>query len=128
MNNLRTCDSPFEVSLHIILKADKEKNAKVVLACLNKVIAAQIEKTEPYPKGGTSVHLKKEIEATTWNDAVVQCIELAQAFGNGWEISGAVEEEIDLVSGQLATGGQSFSISGIAWAHIHIAKNNARSH
>jgi|GEM_PF-4267530 len=66
----------------------------------------------PYRKtGGHKVRFRIALEASQWNDAVVECISLGQRVAHGWGISGSVLSD----PGALSTSTSVAGVVMIAW-------------
>lgn len=103
------------VNVRVVTPAKTEKNATVVCNRLRKVIPVGEPVLAPYHKGGYQAVMSREIEDGAWADSVLEIIAIAQSFGHGWEINGAIEEEITLTTLGL-------SISGLQFCQIHLSK------
>ncbi|MDB5033586.1 MAG: hypothetical protein JWQ98_827 [Chlorobi bacterium] len=71
-----------------------KKALKLCDAILQRMDAVVLEKMiEPYPKiNGFMIMFSVRIESGTWNDAVVEAIDLGQRVGHGWLLGGFVYE------------------------------------
>ncbi len=105
--------------LVVILETEKNETALRVISNLNKIILSELESLEPYHKGGMNCVLRKDVEALNWETAVFSCLELAQSFGRSWELTGQIDEQVDLVSSEI-------SVSGVNWAHLQLVRNQGR--
>lgn len=73
-----------------------------------------------YPKtGGHKVSFDVALEATRWNDAVVECIDLGQRVARDWGLTGSVLED----AGASST---STSVSGVAMIEWGLRKGDPR--
>ena len=100
------------LSIRVILETNKEQNALKVLARLKKLFEFELRRLAPYFKGGFEANIVAHLDNGPWPSVVLSAIEVAQSFGKGWEIAGAIQEEINL----SANGG--FAIPGVQFAWI----------
>jgi hypothetical protein len=54
------------------------------------------ESLEPRHDGGFVISFACQLTANSWPEAVYETIDLAQRTGDGWTISGAISEEVDM--------------------------------
>ncbi len=99
----------------MVLETEIEKNALAVVSRLNSLISAGSPMLEKYPKGGTKALLEKDLLETSWPDAYLRGVTLAQSFGHSWTVLGRAEEELNLVGSQ-------FSVTGIEWAELSLVR------
>lgn len=107
-----------ELHIHCILTTEKEANASAVISRLNRIVPGELLSLEKYPKGGTSAQLAMDLPPISWASTVLHCLQLAQSLGQGWTISGAIENEVDLCTNELR-------VSGVEWAHLWISRANS---
>jgi hypothetical protein len=106
------------LSIRLILVTDKEQNALRVLARLKKLFDFELRGLAPYYKGGFEANIVAHLDAGPWPSIVLGAIEIAQSFGNGWGIGGAVQDEIDL------TASKGFAGPGVQFAWITARRND----
>ncbi|MEP1588842.1 MAG: hypothetical protein ABJR46_19030 [Tateyamaria sp.] len=105
------------LNISLVLETEKEKNARVVVSRLNKVISAGTPVLERYHKGGTKALLKKGMSDASWPEAMLTGLTVAQSFGRAWTIYGDAQEELNLV-------GAEFSVVGINWCEISLSRKD----
>jgi hypothetical protein len=106
------------LSIRLILETNKEQNVLKVLARLKKLFDFELRRLAPYFKGGFEADIVARLDDGPWPNVVLRAIEVAQSFGKGWGIGGAVQDEIDL----SASGG--FAVPGIQFAWITASRND----
>jgi hypothetical protein len=106
------------LSIRLILETDKEQNARKLLARLKKLFDFELRSLAPYSKGGFEANIVAHLDGGPWPSVVVRAIEVAQSFGRGWRIGGAVQDEIDLVASE------EFDVPGVQFAWITAARND----
>jgi hypothetical protein len=106
------------LSIRLILETNKEQNALKVLARLKKLFDFELQGLAPYFKGGFEANIVAHLDDGPWPSVVVRAIEVAQSFGRGWGIGGAVLDEINL----SASGG--FAVPGVQFAWITTRRND----
>lgn len=106
------------LSIRLILETNKEQNALKVLARLKKLFDFELRGLAPYFKGGFEANIVAHLDDGPWPSVVLRAMEVAQSFGKGWGIGGAVQDEIDLT----ASGG--FAVPGIQFAWITVIRND----
>lgn len=109
------------LSIRLIIETNKEQNALKVLARLKKLFDFELRELAPYFKGGFEANIVALLDDGPWPSLVLSAIEVAQSFGNGWVVAGAVQEEINL----SASGG--FAIPGVQFAWITTIRNEHAS-
>jgi len=84
----------------IFTDAKNIKNSEVVLGKVFKKLDAEPVNShvEPYHKGGHRCSFDTELNANNWADAVFLTIYSSQLIGRGWEISGSIDEEVNMWS------------------------------
>jgi hypothetical protein len=106
------------LSMRLILETNKEQNALKVLARLKKLFDFELRGLAPYYKGGFEANIIAYLDDGPWPSVVLRAIEVAQSFGNGWGIGGAVQEEINL------SASEGFAIPGVQFAWITAMRND----
>ena len=106
------------LSIRLILETDKEQNARKVLARLKKLFDFVVRRVAPYSKGGFEANIVTFLDDGPWPNVVFRAIEVAQSFGKGWLIGGAVQEEIDL------SASEGFAVPGVQFAWINARRND----
>jgi len=106
------------LSIRLILETDKEQNALKVLARLKKLLDFELRELAPYFKGGFEANIVAHLDDGPWPSVVFRAIEVAQSFGRGWGIGGAVQDEIVLVASE------GFAIPGVQFAWITARRND----
>jgi hypothetical protein len=101
--------------LRVTLDAHNEKNAQTTLSRLRKTIGGEMASLEPYHKGGFTACLAIDLPAGTWPELVVAALSLAQDFGYGWEVTGGIDEEVELNASR-------FRLAGITSASLSLSK------
>jgi hypothetical protein len=86
------------LSIRLILETDKEQNAPKVLARLKESFDFELRGLTPHFNGGFEANIVAHLDDGPWPSVVLRAIEVAQSFGKGWRIGGAVQDEIDLVA------------------------------
>lgn len=84
--------------------------ARRILKCLETEFGHSLDKVsiEPYTKtGGHKSTFYGRLSATTWNDAVVEVIELGQRVARAWELTGSIVDEIEASSNRPRVAGVS---------------------
>lgn len=105
-------------SIRLILETDKEQNARKVLARLRKLFDFELRGLAPHYKGGFEASIVTHLDDGPWPSVVLRAIEVAQSFGKGWGIGGAVQDEIDLVASE------GFAVPGVQFAWITAVRND----
>jgi hypothetical protein len=104
--------------IRLILETNKEQNALKVLARLKTSFDFELRGLAPYFKGGFEANIVAHLDNGPWPSIVLRAIEVAQSFGKGWGIAGAVQDEIDL------SASEGFAIPGIQFAWITARRND----
>ncbi|XWN33272.1 MAG: hypothetical protein ROR55_09455 [Devosia sp.] len=97
-----------KLGLRLVFETTKEANARRVLNRLHKLI-------DPAPTTfsrdgeGRMVATQTRDAAPLWESAVVSSILLAQSFGNGWCLTGWLEEELRMTATQFQVPGLVFA-------------------
>lgn len=58
-----------------------------------------------YHKGGYRAEFTQDFDARNWHEAVFRLIQSAQSIGNGWQILGKIENELDLWTNKVSVVG-----------------------
>jgi hypothetical protein len=106
------------LSIRLILETNKEQNALKVLARLKKLFDFELRGLAPYFKGGFEANIVAHLDDGPWPGVVLRAIEVAQSFGKGWGIGGAVQDEIDL------SASEGFAVPGVQFAWITAIRND----
>jgi hypothetical protein len=106
------------LSIRLILETNKEQNALKVLTRLKKLFDFELRGLAPYFKGGFEANVVAQLDDGPWPSVVLSAIELAQSFGSGWGIGGAVQDEIG-----LSSSGR-FAVPGVQFAWITAIRND----
>src|SRR5262245_12332023 len=105
------------LSIRLILETNKEQNPLKVLARLKKLFDFELRGLAPYFKGGFEANIVAHLDDGPWPSVVLSAIEVAQSFGKGWDIGGAVQEEINL------SASKGFAVPGVQFAWITAIRN-----
>ena len=82
-----------------------ERVARRVLDALGRPATPMVSIT-PYEKtGGHVVQLTIDVDATTWAEAVVETLALAQQAGYAWTVVGSVVNVLEITSRQATVSG-----------------------
>ena len=95
--------------LRLILNTKTEKSARVVLGRVFKRLEADLERLEPYHKGGYEANLTITVPDGTWSDRVFYIICAAQSLGAAWYLGGRVEEELNMTADHFSIPGLTFA-------------------
>ena len=106
------------LSIRLILETKKEQNALKVLARLKTLFDFELRGLAPYYKGGFEANIVARLDDGPWPSVVLRAIEVAQSFGKGWEIGGAIQEEINV------SASEGFAIPGVQFAWITAMRND----
>ncbi len=104
--------------LRLILESNKEQNARRVLSRLGKLIRFDLQELHPYSKGGFEANVTITISASDHSAIVLDVIEIAQAFGRGWQLNGYIKENVDLTCSEFCIVGIEF-----AWLNFDYLDN-----
>lgn len=104
-----------DVHLRIRLNANNEKNARTVLKRLAAAIAFETSALSPHHDGGYIADLKATVPEGSWPEQVVAAIDLGEAFGRGWTLTGYIGEELHMHA-------DSFCISGLTSASLLLTR------
>jgi len=75
---------------------------------------------KPYPKSkGFVIDFELPLVSETWNDAVVEVIQLGQCFAVGWQLFGSIKRDPDAISNQTA-------IAGVVMAQCVLRRDRAQ--
>lgn len=101
----------------------EEKALKLCDRVLGRMRKDAHEKSvEPYTKtGGFVVSFTTELVDGRWNDAVVEAISLGQRVGDGWTLSGGVEDDPACWSDRTNVSG----VEAIEWSLRRSSVDNA---
>ncbi|MEO0413006.1 MAG: hypothetical protein AAF221_14330 [Pseudomonadota bacterium] len=108
-----------QARIRLILETERGKNARSICAKLNQVIVASDPGLSRYYKGGTSAVFSRDVVAFEWPEVIMEILQLTQAFGRSWTVTGDIDNELSLVTTE-------FSLAGITWAEVSIVKTNLR--
>lgn len=75
--------------------AKNEKNAATLFNRVVKLLQAEVIQEELLANAGAGYTIKWELshQKKSWNDYLVEVLQLAQTIGNGWLITGDVRQE-----------------------------------
>lgn len=80
---------------------------------------AMLRSIKPYPKiNGFVIDFELPLTSQTWNDAVMEAIQLGQCFAAGWQLSGNIAKDPDASSNQS-------SVSGVVMAQWWLVRDRA---
>lgn len=98
------------------IEAKSEEKALRVFDDLRQALGREVldPRLEPYPKiDGFVVTFWAELESRSWNDSVVELIELGQRVGYGWILRGDIRVDPDGWSNEPSVPG----VRSIQWIH-----------
>jgi hypothetical protein len=84
--------------------------ARRILKCLETEFGRSLDDVSINPNTKTGGHKSTfyvRLVATTWNDAVVEIIELGQRVARAWELTGSIVDEIEASSNRPRVAGVS---------------------
>lgn len=110
-----------QVYLRLILDSTKPAAARKQASAVADRIGGHIDTLQPYDKGGMDASMRFSCGDAPWPDQVTEVLQKAQAFGRGWHITGAIEDEISLTTTE-------FSIPGIRFASIMAERGDQGLH
>lgn len=95
------------IILAVFTDASTEQKAENILSKLIEHLGlkTEVKHIEAYSKGGYQCTLNIEHSVEDWQQAVYECLIIAQAIGYSWTITGNVTEEIDLWSNKTKFSG-----------------------
>lgn len=91
----------------IFANVSNENKAETVLKHFLKELDTSPNEThiEIYHKGGFLLTIETITKNENWAEVVLELLTLAENAGRGWQISGSIQDELDLWTNESSVGG-----------------------
>ena len=108
-----------KIFISVFTNTDSADSATIVSNRVSKAIGTDKRafEIEEYSKGGHKCTLVLDVEITPWEHVVYSTIEMAQAVGRNFSVTGSIGDDLDLWSNDS-------SISGVDSIHLSCNKND----
>jgi len=115
---------PNIIRITLVIEAGREKNAQVVanrfkklVPCEQRALFADFPAAGSMMAGDTMMRFRAEfthaLDPAPWEAQVMATLALAQSFGDLWQLTGPIDEVLDLVS-------TAPNPNGIIWAQVEL--------